>query len=156
MLQIVVSDSACLIGLAKIGQEGILPALFSKIYLPVAVWEELFVQGEGKPGSERLKHAHWLEKKSVTNKLAVQTLQLTLGWGESEAIVLTEEMAADFLILDDWKARQTALALGFPVVGTLALLLKAEQEKQIDDAQEIVNQLRNVGFRLPNVTRKKS
>lgn len=43
--------------------------------------------------------------------------------GELSAIVLAQELAADFVILDDLLARQKAQHLGLHVMGTLGLLL---------------------------------
>jgi len=43
--------------------------------------------------------------------------------GELSAIVLAQELAADFVVLDDLLARQKAQQLGLKVMGTLGLLL---------------------------------
>jgi predicted nucleic acid-binding protein len=71
--------------------------------------------------------AGWIEVCGIKDQLALRTLKLTLGIGESEAIILASEKSADFLILDDWKARQIALGLELPVIGTVAILNKAAE-----------------------------
>jgi len=43
--------------------------------------------------------------------------------GELSAIVLAQELSADFVVLDDLLARQKAQHLGLNVIGTLGLLL---------------------------------
>jgi len=51
--------------------------------------------------------------------------------GESEAVILYEEMNATLLLIDDKKARQIAESLNVKCIGTLALLLKAKKEGKI-------------------------
>ena len=79
-------------------------------------------------------------------QLALRTLKLTLGVGESEAIILASEKSADYLILDDWKARQIALSLDLPVVGTVAILNKATEKGLIVDFPIVFENLRLAGF----------
>ena len=55
-----------------------------------------------------------------------------LGPGETEAILIAEELKADLLLLDDAKARKTALQRGLAIAGTLALLAKAAQANLLD------------------------
>jgi len=80
------------------------------------------------------------------DRLAVNALSLQLGPGESEAIVLASEQAVDFIILDDWQARQVALGLSLPVIGTVAVLAKAEEKGLIADLQAALDDLRKAGF----------
>jgi predicted nucleic acid-binding protein len=76
----------------------------------------------------------------------VDSLKITLGAGESEAMVIAREQNADFIILDDWHARQTALRLSLPVIGTIAVLAKAEEKGLISDLNSALQELRQVGF----------
>ncbi len=50
---IVVSDTSPIVNLAVIGKLDILPALFGKIYIPKAVYEEIAVRGAGQPGASK-------------------------------------------------------------------------------------------------------
>ena len=149
MSKIVIADSACLIGLSKIGELHILRQLFGKILIPSAVFHEVVILGMGRAGAEEVKNAKWIETHEVENQLAVKAFRLTLGTGESEAIVLALEREADFIILDDWKARQMALELSLPVIGTVAVLTKAVEKGIIDELQSILEELRRAGFRFP-------
>ena len=127
MSKIVIADSSCLIGLSKIGRLSILRQLFEKIFIPPAVFHEVVVKGAGRAGAEDVKQTDWIETRQINNPLAVKAFKLNLGAGESEAIALASECHADFIILDDWNARQTALGLSLPVIGTVALLKKATE-----------------------------
>ncbi|MDO8721687.1 MAG: DUF3368 domain-containing protein [Syntrophales bacterium] len=48
--------------------------------------------------------------------------------------------------MDDFKARQTAEELSLDVIGTVAVLQKAEEKGIIDNLQSVLQDLRNVGF----------
>ncbi len=151
MSNIIISDTTCLIGLSKIGELDILRQLFGKVIIPPAVYHEVVVLGAGRVGAEAVKQALWIEIWPVKNQLAVQVFHLSLGSGESEAIVLATECQAEFIILDDWKARQSALSLALPVIGTMAILVKAEQKGLIPSANILLEKLKEAGFRFPNL-----
>jgi uncharacterized protein len=146
MSKVVVADSTCLIGLSRVGQLDILRQLFGTILIPPAVFHEVVVLGAGRPGASEVDSAEWIQTRSVMDQFAVSTLRLSLGVGESEAIVLASEQEVDFIILDDWQARQAALGLSLPVIGTAAVLAKAEEKGLISDWASIIEELRNTGF----------
>lgn len=148
MSKIVIADSSCFIGLSKIGQLKILPQLFGKIVIPEAVYYEVVIRGSGKAGAEEVKNADWIENQKVKNELAVRAFRINLGFGESEVIALANECQADFIILDDWKARQTAEELELPVIGTIAILQKAVEKGILKDLPFVLEKLRNAGFRF--------
>lgn len=152
MSKIVIADSTCLIGLSKIGKLDILRQLFGSVIIPSAVYHEVVVRGTGRLGAEEVENAPWIETREVRNKLAVTAFKLLmLGTGEAEAIALASEDKADFIILDDWKARQVALELSLPVIGTVAVLTKAMEKGFIEALPPILEELRKAGFRFPVV-----
>lgn len=55
--------------------------------------------------------------------------------GELSAMILAQELAADFVILDDLLARQKALRLGLKVMGTLGLLLLMAKRELLTNQQ---------------------
>jgi predicted nucleic acid-binding protein len=148
MYKTVIADSSCLIALSKIGQLAVLQHLFGRISIPPAVYHEVVIRGSGRPGAEEVAKAEWIETCPIKDRLAVSTLNLTLGIGESEAIVLASEFSADFLILDDWQARQAAPGLSLPVVGTVAILGKAVEKGLLPDLPSTLESLRRAGFRF--------
>ena len=152
MSEIVITDSSCLIALARSGQLEILHALFGQVVIPAAVYDEVVTQGAGRPGSQEVAQAQWIVTKQIQDRLAVQALRLALGRGESEAMVLAAETAARVLILDDWRARQSAIGMGLPVVGTLAVLQHAADKGLIADMEATLDRLRQAGFHF--VSRK--
>jgi hypothetical protein len=60
--RIVVADSGPLIGLSRIGQLDLLPALFTRVQIPTAVWREV-TQGaaEGRSGAAEVRAATWID-----------------------------------------------------------------------------------------------
>ena len=62
---IVVSDSTILIGLTKIGKLKLLREVFSKVYIPEEVFEEVTEKGKDKPGSQLIKEARWIETRPI-------------------------------------------------------------------------------------------
>ncbi len=63
----VISDASPLVNLARIEALHLLPDLYDTVVLPVAVWDEVVVEGEGKPGAHRVRTAAWIERRTVTN-----------------------------------------------------------------------------------------
>ena len=88
MSKIVVADSSCLIALSRIGKIVILHELFDDVLIPHAVYHEVVEMGEGRPGVEEIKGMPWIKLEEVQDQLAVKALMLTLGRGESEAMIL--------------------------------------------------------------------
>ncbi|MFI3121984.1 MAG: DUF3368 domain-containing protein [Methylococcaceae bacterium] len=58
-----------------------------------------------------------------------------LHQGELEAIILAQEIAADYVVLDDLLARRKAHYLGVEVIGTVGLLLLLEKRKLLSAEQ---------------------
>lgn len=127
----------------------VLKDLFAEIEIPGAVYHEVVEQGKGRPGAEAVKAATWIRQQEVQDQLAVRALRVNqLGRGECEAMILALEQGADFLILDDARARKAALALSLPVIGTVAVLHQAAEKGLIQDLDVVLARLQQVGFRF--------
>jgi uncharacterized protein len=72
MSEIVIADSSCLIALARSAQLDVLRALFSHIVIPEAVYDEVVIQGAGRPGSDEVAQAEWIITRQVQDHLAVR------------------------------------------------------------------------------------
>lgn len=142
-----VSNSTALVHLSAIGQLDLLHRLFGHIYIPEEVYQEVVIAGAGKPGAAEVEAANWIETRHVTNQLALSLLKVTLGSGEAACIVLAAEMQADLVILDDRLARMQAQEQGLSVVGTVGILLIADERGYLD-FPSAVDSLLASGFRL--------
>lgn len=96
----VVCDASALIALSRIDALDLLERQFGQLIIPDAVYEEL-TRGKSRPGAQEITQVGWIQKKTVKDGAAVKQLHQSLHAGESEAIVLAKELAADFVILDD-------------------------------------------------------
>lgn len=136
---IVVSNTSPLIGLSNIGKLGIFHELFGEVLVPPAVAGEF---GESLP--------EWIAVKHPKDEPLVSALSKLLGDGESEAIALAIELNADFLILDDLKARKIAKDMGIKVIGTAGVLLLAKKRGIVNDVKPLLMGLVDRGFRISN------
>jgi predicted nucleic acid-binding protein len=76
-----VVNSGPLISLARIGRLEILPALFSDVVCPQAVFEEV-TRDRTLPGAEAIATAGWLRVVSVSDRVAVKRWSIWLDLGE--------------------------------------------------------------------------
>ncbi len=145
---IVVSDSTILIGLAKIGKLDLLKEIFSKIFIPEEVFKEVVERGKGKPGSKVIKEAAWIEVQPVKDKIQVSFLLGSLEKGEAEVLVLARELEADLILLDEEKARKSAVIAGFEIMGLLGLFILAKNLGLIYEVRPLVDELMIKKFRI--------
>ena len=144
----VICDAAVLIGLAKIGKLNLLKKLYENIYIPWGVYEEVVVRGRRRPGSEQIDQAKWIRKIKVKDRTAVNLLVSEFGQSESEALVLGKQLKADWLILDDARARTAAISAGFRIIGLAGILLLAKKRNLIQDIRPLFDELVDKNFRL--------
>ncbi len=130
-----VSDSACLIGLERIGRSAILAESFDTVFIPPAVASELGYKLD------------WLTVQPVHNIALVKALQTQFGDGESEAMALAIELN-ELLVLDDKKARRIAHQIGIEIIGTVGVLLRAKTKGIISAIKPILDELNAVDFRI--------
>jgi predicted nucleic acid-binding protein len=130
---IIVSNAGPLIALAKIERFGLLRALFNKIAIPQAVYDEVVVRGKGRAGADETRKAvgDWIEVQDVQNEAMVKGFLTKLGRGESETIALALELEADLVLLDDYKARTTAEFMGLNITGTVGVLKRILDELRV-------------------------
>ena len=145
---IVVSDSTILIGLAKIGKLDLLKKIFSRVFIPEEVFKEVVKRGKGKPGSKVIKEAAWIEVKPVKDKIQVAFLLGSLEKGEAEVLVLAQELKADLILLDEEKARKSAVIAGFEIMGLLGLFVLSKNLGLIHKVRPLVDELLIKKFRI--------
>jgi predicted nucleic acid-binding protein len=145
---IVIADASPLIALAKINQLELLPALFSTVQITQAVADECLLNPsyDAKLISAALQ-AGWLQR--VDNPIFKHPLSRSLGLGEQSSIEYAlQTETKTLLIMDDALARKQALRLQLSVVGTAAILFSAQRKELITDAEALIKQLHQVGYRI--------
>ncbi len=147
-----VADSSVIIHLAAIGQLDLLRKLHGTLLVPPAVWDEVVVQGQGRPGEVELRQAvqdGWMAVAAPSPNSLIAQVGSSLPVGEAEAILLAESRPGSLLLMDEAAGRLVATSLGVPVMGIVGLLVVAKQAGLLAELKPVLDQLRSPGgFRL--------
>ncbi len=144
----VIADATPLIYLAAIGKFDLLGDLYGRIVIPNAVYDEVVIQGAGLPGAAETAGAIWVDRVAVSDPTKLTSLLTHLDSGESEAIVLAEELHADLVIMDESAGRRVLAGRGIAFLGTVGVLMQAKQRGLIPALRPALDQLRACGFHL--------
>lgn len=137
----VVVNTTPLIALSHVGQLSILQKLYGEIIIPEAVYKELSAKTESVCKKAVDDSLGWIHVYNIKNQMAKAVYKTQLHDGEVEVMILSKEIAADVVIIDDANAKKHAKYLGLPVTGTLGVLIKAKQEGYIDKLKPILQQM---------------
>lgn len=138
MKRVVISDTSCLIVLSKIGCLNILQTLFGEILITEEIKNEY---GEILPD--------WIIVKKAASHEIEKILLLNVDEGEASAMALYLEQTEEaLLIIDERKGRIIAQELGIKIIGTIGILIKAEENGILANLSEIVEKLEQTDFRL--------
>lgn len=143
---IVVADTTPVNYLVLIGQIELLPALYDRVFIPTAVYQEL--QHSGTPPVVRA----WATQLPAWCEVYAPTFELDSGLreldaGERDAIRLALELGIHTLVTDDRDARREAERRKLNVTGTVTLLERAGQRGLID-FRATLEMLEQTNFRL--------
>ena len=134
---LLVADTGPLFSLAIIDQLSVLDEMFDEVKIPNAVWDELTVDNTSK--------AYPLIIKSFNHRITAITktneLSFIMDFGESQAVTLYRELNADFLLIDDKKARKIAENFGIKCIGVIGLLAKAKRKGLIKELKPLFESL---------------
>jgi predicted nucleic acid-binding protein len=141
---IIVSNTSPINYLILIGQINLLPELFQQIIIPQAVYTELSDKLAPPPVQAWIATPpSWLKIQTVSQ--STDAIANLLDLGESEAILLAQELNADLLILDDMKARRIAKDRNLVITGILGILDQATTMKLIN-LPVTIQSLKNTSF----------
>ena len=145
---IVVSDTTPLISLLKIRRLDLLERLFGPVHIPQGVFDELPANPDFAEEASEIQECEFIKIQDV-NPQEVSLFRRTTGLdlGESEALVLTDRLKADLLLVDEIRARHVAKSIGFNIMGTIGVFSAAYKEGFIsaDEIREAVEILRSSG-----------
>ena len=154
---IVVSDSSPIIALSLISQLDLLKALYGKVEVPQAVYQEVTQLGVDHIGVHEILEASWISARSIRNDALVNALLGELDIGEAEAITLATEVGAELLLIDERRGRKAATRLGLHVIGVLGILIEAKKQGLIDSVRQQLDALVLIaGFRISPLLRLKA
>ncbi|MDR3201126.1 MAG: DUF3368 domain-containing protein [Spirochaetales bacterium] len=146
---VIVSDASPIIALALCDKLNLLDKLFGRVCIPQAVFNELTIPN--KPKASEI--TEWAKQRMVfvKNTAVVAALSLNLDPGESEALSLYWEVAADFLLIDEKRGRTIAIRNGINTVGTIGILLSAKQNGLLSAIKPSLDILIRNDFRISDI-----
>lgn len=144
---LLVADSGPLIAWAKLGRLEVLRELAARVLVPPAVWREVTSEKPDRADAVAVRQAAWIEVVPPTASLP-GGVRPDLGPGEVEAMRLAGGISGSRLLLDDALARREARRLNLRVIGTVGLLVRAEQAGCIPSARLEAEKLARAGYHL--------
>lgn len=146
---IVVSDTTPLITLLKVQHLDLLQVYFGEVQIPKAVYDELTCDERFAAEAELIRNCSFIHVVELTDDKSVSLLRRATGLdlGESEAIVLTDEINADLLLMDEARGRDVAKQMGLKIMGTIGLLMASYQSGIIsaDEIRKCIEIIRSSG-----------
>lgn len=139
---VVVSDSTTLIILSGLQKFCYLGNLFTKIYIPKAVYEEISYKKE-------FVLPKYIEVLKVDENELLDELKMLLDDGESEAIALAIKKKIP-LVIDEKKGRKIALNLNITILGLLGVLYLNIIKKYatVDEVRDFLTKAKENGYRI--------
>jgi hypothetical protein len=144
----VISDTSCIGYLIIIDKLQLLKNNFSEIIVPDIVNKKI-LQLSSRYNLAKYLNAECIKSLSISNTTLYRELLNQVDEGESEAIVLSKEINADLLSVDERKGTLLARSLGIKTIGLLGVLLLSKEKKIINLAKPILDELiTNTTFRI--------
>lgn len=134
----VVSNTTPIISLASIGQLSLLSELFSKVYIPQAVYYE--IKSKKAYGYQEIDNAGF-EVVSIQGNDYLGFLLNELDKGEAEAIFLAKELKANILIIDERMGYKIAQSQNLYSIGTLTVLHVAKEKQLIKSVKPLLDEM---------------
>ncbi|MDM8564302.1 DUF3368 domain-containing protein [Candidatus Halobeggiatoa sp. HSG11] len=134
----VVSNTTPIISLASVNKLLLLKELFGKIYIPNAVYKE--IKSKEAFGYEEIDSEYFQTVEVIGTKYLGFLLN-ELDLGEAEAIILSIEIDADVLIIDERLGYKMAKSQKINVIGTLSVLFMAKQRGLIKNVKPLLDEM---------------
>ncbi|MBW1699264.1 MAG: DUF3368 domain-containing protein [Deltaproteobacteria bacterium] len=141
-----VSNTGPIIALSSIGYLEILKRIFEEVVLPETVHNEIMQGGKDFAGLGFYRKARWIKVRSLAGSIE-PLIGTLLDKGEASVIHLAREIGADFVLIDERKARKIAREIyGVHVVGSARILVEAKHRCLISNVREALEGMRNAGY----------
>jgi predicted nucleic acid-binding protein len=144
MSKLVVADTSPIHYLVLCGIIDVLPHLFERVVIPVAVKNEL--QADETPDSVKRLISDAPSWLTVEASEPIHSIH-SLDRGELEAIALAQKLHASFLLIDERVGRTAAEELNIPIIGTIGIIRIASDSGYID-LTATISKLRSTNMRL--------
>jgi uncharacterized protein len=137
---ILVADCSALIALSVCDSLGLLEQLFDSVVVPETVYNEAIQSG--KKEAQALK-AFLQGKVRQVNLQGYVFLDAYADAGETEAMLLYKQIAADKLLIDDRRGRKVAKINHISTIGSLGVLLAAKEKGLVTEISPLLRQIEN-------------
>lgn len=142
----VIVNNTPLAALWSIGYLSLLRDLYGEVLIPQTVYDE-FLGTERTLRQEALDKSPWIKSATLTNPRQA-LVYVGLDQGEAEVLALANERSARLVIIDERRGRRYAKRLGFPLTGTLGVLLAAKDKGLIQAVAPLIDELLKEGLHL--------
>ncbi len=95
----IISNTTPILSLLKVDKLDVLQKMYGKIIVPSAVYQEI-ERGSNKPYYQDIKRFDWIDIRQVTHPDSL-TYFVDLDVGEAEVLLLSKEINADLVIIDE-------------------------------------------------------
>jgi predicted nucleic acid-binding protein len=143
----IVSDAGPLLSFARAHRFDLLQAVVGELIIPEAVYDEIVIQGAGRPGAEEVRQSAWITRQHVQDRSFLERLPATLHLGEREALALARALNG-VLLVDEHAVRQEAHRLGITYMGSLRVLTEAKARGLIPAIKPVLDELIATGTYL--------
>ena len=141
-----ICNTGPLIALSMIDRIDILRHLFKLIAVPEAVHKEILEGGITNAGLANYRKIKWIKVKILSSP-ADPLLETSLDSGEAAVIELAGELNANFVLLDERKARKIARTVyGLHVIGSARVLVEAKRRGLLRNVGVALKAMRDGGY----------
>lgn len=130
---LVIVDAGPIFSLAIIDKLELLNEFFDDVQIAAAVWEEITLNKQ----ANFYKTIKSFFKFKIKGIQGFNDLTFVMDYGESESVILYRERNANFLLIDDKKARNIAENYNINCIGTLGLLSAAKDKGLLNELRPL-------------------
>jgi predicted nucleic acid-binding protein len=142
---VIVSNATPIIAFSRINRLDLFQQVTGAIVIPQEVEKELY--GHRRTDVPALNRSNWIKVRKVKSQADVELLLPSLDKGEAEVIVLSKELGAGLIIIDELTARKVAIMMGLPVIGAAGLLMHAKRTGLIKEVKPLLDDMILKGIR---------
>ena len=145
MKGIIVSNATPIIAFSRISKIDLFQHITGEITIPQEVSKELYEHG--RTDVPTLNRSNWIKTRKVKSHGDVELLLPSRDKGEAEVIVLSKELGAGLVIIDELTARKVAIMMDLPVIGAVGLLIYAKKTGLIKEVKPLLDDMIRHGIR---------
>jgi len=141
-----ICNTGPIIALSMIDRIDILRHLFELVAVPEEVHKEILEGGTTNAGLANYRKVKWIKVVALSNPVD-PLLRTSLDSGEAAVIGLARELNADYVLVDELKARKIARTVyGLHVIGSTRVLVEAKRRGLLDNVGSELQAMRDGGY----------